>query len=290
MANTGFAICHSIFHEVKMPTPGRNEPCYCGSGRKYKHCHEVADKAAQAEAHAWDNARHTLTRDVIAFARESRFAQSFADGLKLFWNEHYTVETADSMSEDETLRFFDWFVFDYAPADRARLLDVYAVEKGAELKEVEAKQLAYWQAAKPGSAFRAESVEGNKITLRDLFDDSTVVATSEAGAKATALGEILLARLVQVHNDLRFSGTTVRLPGSCASELKDVLQKAFQEYRAEKPEVNWADFMRTRGYLMGHFAMKQAEVEGRPPVAGKAEAKSAAGRAIHRIRTAARHG
>jgi preprotein translocase subunit SecA len=20
-------------------TPGRNEPCYCGSGKKYKHCH-----------------------------------------------------------------------------------------------------------------------------------------------------------------------------------------------------------------------------------------------------------
>jgi len=20
-------------------TPGRNEPCYCGSGKKFKHCH-----------------------------------------------------------------------------------------------------------------------------------------------------------------------------------------------------------------------------------------------------------
>jgi anthranilate/para-aminobenzoate synthase component II len=78
-----------------MPTPGRNDPCYCGSGRKYKHCHEPADRAAQAEAHAWDVARQKLTRDVIGFAREPRFAPSFADGLKLFWNGHYTAETAD---------------------------------------------------------------------------------------------------------------------------------------------------------------------------------------------------
>lgn len=27
--------------------PGRNEPCWCGSGRKYKHCHLSADSAAR---------------------------------------------------------------------------------------------------------------------------------------------------------------------------------------------------------------------------------------------------
>lgn len=29
---------------------GRNEPCHCGSGRKYKHCHYEADRAAEAAA------------------------------------------------------------------------------------------------------------------------------------------------------------------------------------------------------------------------------------------------
>jgi len=24
--------------------PGRNEPCWCGSGKKYKHCHLDADE------------------------------------------------------------------------------------------------------------------------------------------------------------------------------------------------------------------------------------------------------
>lgn len=268
-----------------MPTPGRNDPCYCGSGKKYKHCHEPADRAAQAEAHAWDVARQKLTRDVIGFAREPRFAQSFADGLKLFWNEHYTAETADGMNEDESLRFFDWFAFDYAPADRSRLLDVFAAEKGDQLGEFEGKQLAYWREARPGSAFRVESVEGGKITLRDLFDDSTAVVTSEAGAKAAVIGEILLARFVQVKDDLRFSGTTVRLPESSVGELKDMLQKAFEEFRAEKPEATWSDFLRARGYLMGHFAMQLAEAEGRPPVAGKAEAQGAVARAVRRVRS-----
>ena len=27
--------------EIKL---GRNEPCWCGSGKKYKHCHQEADE------------------------------------------------------------------------------------------------------------------------------------------------------------------------------------------------------------------------------------------------------
>lgn len=34
------------------PRPGRNEPCPCGSGRKYKHCCLAKDEALAAEARA----------------------------------------------------------------------------------------------------------------------------------------------------------------------------------------------------------------------------------------------
>jgi uncharacterized protein YchJ len=26
---------------------GRNEPCWCGSGKKYKHCHMKADQSGE---------------------------------------------------------------------------------------------------------------------------------------------------------------------------------------------------------------------------------------------------
>jgi len=34
------------------PRPGRNEPCHCGSGRKYKQCCLQKDEAAAAAARA----------------------------------------------------------------------------------------------------------------------------------------------------------------------------------------------------------------------------------------------
>ena len=33
-------------------TPGRNDPCHCGSGKKYKQCHLAADEAKERAARA----------------------------------------------------------------------------------------------------------------------------------------------------------------------------------------------------------------------------------------------
>lgn len=34
------------------PPPGRNDPCHCGSGKKYKSCHQDKDEAAARAARA----------------------------------------------------------------------------------------------------------------------------------------------------------------------------------------------------------------------------------------------
>ena len=42
--------------KVTPPPPGRNEPCHCGSGRKYKQCHLEKDEAARRKARATEQA------------------------------------------------------------------------------------------------------------------------------------------------------------------------------------------------------------------------------------------
>jgi hypothetical protein len=34
---------------MSTPLPGRNDPCHCGSGKKYKHCCLAKDEAAERE-------------------------------------------------------------------------------------------------------------------------------------------------------------------------------------------------------------------------------------------------
>jgi hypothetical protein len=47
---------------------GRNDPCHCGSGRKYKHCHYEEDRAAEAKA--------------LAEAAEARRAEAEAESAE----------------------------------------------------------------------------------------------------------------------------------------------------------------------------------------------------------------
>jgi hypothetical protein len=39
------------------PPPGRNDPCYCGSGKKYKQCHLDKDEAAARDHRAQEAAK-----------------------------------------------------------------------------------------------------------------------------------------------------------------------------------------------------------------------------------------
>jgi hypothetical protein len=38
--------------ETTKTPPGRNDPCHCGSGRKYKNCHLAKDEEAERTARA----------------------------------------------------------------------------------------------------------------------------------------------------------------------------------------------------------------------------------------------
>src|SRR5688500_1189878 len=114
-----------------MSTLAARARCHCGSGRAYKDCHMPEDKAREAEEQAWDDAMLGLRRDLIRFAQSERFAQAFAEAIGLFWDGHYTIQTASQMNEDESLRFFDWFAHDHHAFDGKRLVDLFAAEQGS---------------------------------------------------------------------------------------------------------------------------------------------------------------
>ena len=250
-------------------TIGRNDPCYCGSGKKYKHCHLKIEQAAAQEARAWESSARFLRRDLIAYAREDRFAESFAAGVVLFFNDYYTVETAHEMNEPESLRFFDWFTHDYIPDDRPRLLDVYIADRGKLMDEKESALLAGWESARPASAYVLTSTSGdNKQTmhLRDLFDEVEYVASETGGPGRAEEGDVLIARLLPFRDETRLSGATGYLPADEAADLKPLIQQAWDEAREQDPDLAWDAWLRAHTYLFAHYELEAAKKAGRPPV------------------------
>src|SRR5215212_4313191 len=82
-----------------MPKIGRNDPCPCGSGKKYKQCHLPLEEAAQAEQLRLRRAVDTLLPK-IAEAAQARAADVPA-AFARFWNDKYTSDQLEELDDLE---------------------------------------------------------------------------------------------------------------------------------------------------------------------------------------------
>lgn len=247
--------------------PKRNDPCYCGSGLKYKKCHMKSDQQKEREQRASKQAVQWLNRDLLTFARDERFAEAFATALSHYWHDMYNFENAEEMSTDEALRFADWFAFDYIQPDGSRLIELYHAEKAEELSEVQRQVLASWLEAGPSGAYELLDYKGQMLQLRDFFTDEEFEVYEPSGHGDVEIGEVILARLVPVLDQLEFSTTAAYLPAAEIAGLQEKMAVAKTADQAQHPEASHTDFMRRHNHLIIHHALAQAKIQGRPPVA-----------------------
>src|SRR5215211_2679831 len=109
-----FYVLRFTHHGGRMPKVGRNDPCPCGSGKKYKHCHLPIEEAAQAEQLRLRRAVDTLLPKMIAAAQAR--ATIVPEAFSRFWNGKYSLdqlEALDNLEGRGAERFLTWFAFDY---------------------------------------------------------------------------------------------------------------------------------------------------------------------------------
>lgn len=250
-----------------MSKPGRNDPCYCGSGLKYKKCHMKEDQEAEKERSHIQRAAGFTRRDLLKFARDERFAEDFANALPIYWNEYYDAANAEQMSQAEALRFFDWFVFDYTLADGRRLIELYAEEQMPDLSSHQQQVAADWLNAGPATLYELIAYEGQKLQLRDYFTGETFEVYEGGGRGNVEVGELILTRLVPVADRLEFSTTSAYLPHAEITDVKEKVETVKEAYLAEHPDASHAEFMHKHSHLLVHHALLEAKNQGRPPVA-----------------------
>jgi hypothetical protein len=250
-----------------MSKPGRNDPCYCGSGKKYKQCHLREDQAVERELRAQVDAARFLRLDLPGFAREERFAADFDRALPYYWNNYYDASNAGEMSEFEALRFLDWFVFDYGLGDGTRILEIYQNEVRNDLKSVEKKLLERWMDAPPAAAYELQGYDGQVLHLKFFLNGETIYVFEAGGRGNVEIGEIILARLVPVSDRLEFSTVAAFLSADEIDGLAEKLETAQESDSAAHPGATQEEFLRRNNQLLIHHALEQAEKVGRPPVA-----------------------
>lgn len=250
-----------------MSKPGRNDPCYCGSGKKYKQCHLRIDAAKEREQRDQGEAARYLRLELPRFARDERFVADFNEALPLYWNNYYEAENVGEMSEFEALRFLDWFVFDYKLEDGSRILDIYAEEFADSLTPLQLSLLNSWQEAAPAGAYEMLSYDGQELQLRDVFSDEAFTVFEASGRGNVEVGEVILSRLVPVFEQMEFSTVAAYFPGDESKGLVEYVQTAQDATEDAEDSLTTAEFMNNNNYLLIHYALQKAEEADRPPVA-----------------------
>lgn len=94
-----------------MIKPGRNDPCPCGSGKKYKKCCLVSAQDSEFQYRRWRQVEAGLILRLTRFAFETLGPEIVEEAWKDF-NDHESVEDFDPESPMNMV-FMPWFLFNW---------------------------------------------------------------------------------------------------------------------------------------------------------------------------------
>ena len=172
--------------EPFQPRAGRNEPCPCGSGRKYKKCHLAADEAehasrqSTASTHAMDE---QLVRRLAGFA-----LREYGETWEAFQGVFVDADHAIGLA-------MPWSVYCFE-VDGKTIVDTYLDAHRRRCSREERRWLDAQRAAWL-SVWEVEDVEpGLTVTLCDLLSDERRTVREARGSKTLVPRDALLARIV----------------------------------------------------------------------------------------------
>src|SRR5438067_1646326 len=112
-----------------MAKVGRNDLCYCGSGKKYKHCHWQVEQDAQRSRLNTRRARQSLFARLVDFAQRPRFEGDYKAAFDLFWDNRRKAGEKNALETLEAMRFYEWYLVDYHTSqNRQRLVDMFRAQ------------------------------------------------------------------------------------------------------------------------------------------------------------------
>ena len=186
---------------------GRNDPCWCGSGRKYKHCHLGRAQLGPAERATW------LYEKAVRFAHDAPYGELLLD-LAMVRSEYQNADAVDTTSDPTVL---DVVLFEGGVL--AEFLDA----RGELLPDAERQLAAAWLGVER-SVFEVTAVRpGKDVTLQDVRtghgDDVQDIQLS----RSVKRGELLTTRLLPAGESMAILGGVEHVPPHLLDRTLEVL-------------------------------------------------------------------
>ncbi|MEM8532608.1 MAG: SEC-C domain-containing protein [Chloroflexota bacterium] len=238
---------------------GRNDPCYCGSGKKYKRCHQPIEDAAQNEQRRLRQTQESLMSKIVEQAQGQ--SHHIPVALERYWSSRYTADqlsNLDMLEHHGASRFLTWFAFDYPLDDSQTLVEQLATgqyEGEVEFSDVERDLLKAWTAVRLRPYVVESVLKGQHFQARDMLDDTVYEVEDHAASRHITLGEVVIVHLVSVGTYHHIAGAAAHLTDDTYEPLCEFIAMHLTAFRQKQPKATWNDILKDHSELFNHFVM-----------------------------------
>jgi hypothetical protein len=235
------------------PDLGRNDPCWCGSGKKYKKCHLASDQ----RPHEMPDGERLL----LAIVEAARSWQTQADTVmarELYFGTNFAAE----LPEEQVEPFFFWLACDYhAPSSGKTAAEEYLRRRGHELDAEDRRQVEAWRDSRFGFWETVRVEEGKGVELRDYFGGEPFFVHDVRSSRALVKWDCLLTRVEKKGARTAFSGNGTQIPRSMLPRLLERIEQA------RRPDQTPSEFVRAGAHRIWRMVRDLAEDTPPPQLA-----------------------
>ena len=218
----------------KHHTPGRNDPCWCGSGKKYKKCHLDSDQRSPADPAPvprgeFDRLRNRIGAFLSEVAPLSKSKAAF---------EEFFQGAEPAEGEDHVL-LIDWMIHDWIlPRIGRTVLEEFLRRHGSSLTPHERETVQSWSRSFAALYEVREVRRGTGLKLKDLTSGEILFVHDINLSNRMVLWDGLLARVVNGERGLEFGGVGLSVPRQQLDPLLDWMKEDRQS------SLPWPDYLK----------------------------------------------
>jgi len=236
-----------------MAVIGRNDPCPCGSGKKYKKCCLSETKVISSEEFYYQRLSEAYNS---GFDKMAEYGTSLLNpkAMDSALAEYWIAGGRKVMPEEEDFQrqmplFTPWMIFNWMikPADPSKkiegikgktIAEIYFQDKGSRMDSLE-RQVAEASNRNPYRFFEVlKSDPGKRVHLKDVLTGAEHTVQEQSGSQNMQSGDLLFGRVVAVNEVKMFVGLA---PYVIPPAFKVGLIELRNRLKAEKSEITEAD-------------------------------------------------
>jgi hypothetical protein len=229
--------------------PGRNDPCWCNSGKKYKKCHLESDERENRHLHdegisvpGAPNEFAKLRQSLGEFLGRVLRQREMKDAVAEFFRDRAEADTAD-----DELSVTEWMIHDWITPRLGRtVLEQFLMERGVRLTEREREMAASWSRSFVGLYEVQQLKPGTGAELKEVFSGETIFVHDVTLSRSAAKWDGLLTRVVPGERGLELAAVAQMVPRAHLSSLREWMEDDRDEQDLAWPEYLKANWPRIR--------------------------------------------